>query len=80
MLRAIAALQDNITEMVFPPELPQLLHDTGPMLGQIGMFKSHSAHGFKEDVLDPNSALEYVWSILLLFPAAVDCYITIQFS
>jgi hypothetical protein len=35
MLCAIAALQHHITELIVHPELSQLLHDAGSMLGRI---------------------------------------------
>jgi hypothetical protein len=35
MLCTIMALQNHITEMVIHPQLSQLMHDAGSMLGRI---------------------------------------------
>ena len=45
MLCAIMALQHHIAELVVHPEVSQLLHDVGPVLGRIWVVKLYSSRG-----------------------------------
>jgi hypothetical protein len=48
MLCPIATLQNNIAAMVVHPQVSQLLHDAGPMLGPIRVVKLYSSHGTQQ--------------------------------
>ena len=50
MLCAVMAFQHHIAELVIHPELSQLLHDAGPMLGpiRVRVVKLHSSHVYTE--------------------------------
>ena len=70
MLCTIMALQHHITEMVVHPELSQLLHDAGPMLGRIWVFELYSSHGYTERR----------WLVAFLVIGVVDTQLTLAWS